>query len=67
MVHDQKLVEKATHVYDFREKSPAIFLNKTFRDNHFEETLMDEVEDKYTVAVPGVLKGLQKLHTDHGK
>ena len=67
MVHNQKIVENATTVYDFREKSPEIFSNQSVRDEFFEGKTSDEISPVLTFAVPGVLQGLRKLHLDYGK
>ena len=67
LVHNQKMVEGATQVYNFRELSPVVFSNESFRNSSFERKTVYEVDNAQAIAVPGVLKGLQKLHQDYGK
>ena len=67
MIHNQKLVENATHFYDFREMSPAVFSDQSVRSKYYKGNSKSNVERMVTVAVPGLLKGLKRLHEDGGK
>jgi len=67
LVHNQKATKDASQIYDFRESSPAIFSNESFRDEFFEGKSMYEVNSEHAIAIPGVLRGLEKLHQDYGK
>uniref|UniRef100_H2Z1W5 Glutathione hydrolase n=2 Tax=Ciona savignyi TaxID=51511 RepID=H2Z1W5_CIOSA len=67
LVHQQKLLKKATKSYNFREMSPSYFSNSSNVASTFSGKTMQEVPLQMSIATPGMLIGLERLHKAHGK
>ncbi|CAK8697580.1 glutathione hydrolase 7-like isoform X2 [Clavelina lepadiformis] len=67
LVHQQKLVENANQVFDFREVSSQRFNEASLIASNFENKTMQEIAAGASIAVPGYLMGLQALHQEHGR
>nr|XP_002119453.1 glutathione hydrolase 7 isoform X1 [Ciona intestinalis] len=67
LVHQQKLVKGATKMFNFREVGPSYFSNSSNVNSMFNGKPISEVAPQMSIAVPGFILGLQKLHETHGK
>ncbi|MGC5183991.1 gamma-glutamyltransferase, partial [Escherichia coli] len=68
--------QKLTHAYDFRERAPALATRDLFLNAHGEPAAFRyngadvpdaAVNGLLAVAVPGLVKGLLEVHSQHGK
>nr|CAB3248968.1 gamma-glutamyltransferase 7 [Phallusia mammillata] len=67
LVHNQKEVKNATHLFNFRESSSDAFSNTSIVNSYFTGKTTIQVDSTKTVAVPGLVKGLYQIHQQHGK